>query len=553
MKKIFLLFIFLFLFRIVFSQNILSSGEIHGNFSMDAQYYNPDSSIGAPPVPEKMRMQGYSNLIYTNGNFSAGARYESYLNPLTGFDPRYKGSGIPYRFASYKVDKLEVTVGNYYEQFGSGMILRAYEEKGLGIDNSLDGFRLKYVFHGIYLKGIVGTQRNYWGKGPGIVRGIDAEIHLNELLVRENDSTFHPSKTEIIFGGSFVGKYQDGTQVTSGTSTLNVPQNVGAGSGRIGISRGKINLNGEYVYKSQDPSAFNNYIYKPGQAVLVNANYSEKGFGFYFGAKRIDNMSFKSDRNATGNDLNMNYIPSFTKQNTYSLLAFYPYGTQPNGEINYQSEIEMKIKKGTFLGGKYGTDLAFNVSQAYGLDTTHLNPATDSSRLGYKANYMGIGKLYFSDFNIEVSHKFSPKVKVLVVYANEIYDKDVIQNESGFGTVYANVGLTEVTYHFKGSKFLRMEFQELYTKQDFGSWAMSLAEYGAGEHWLLSAFDQYNYGNDIASARVHYYTGAITYLKDATRISLGYGRQRSGIFCVGGVCRQVPASNGISLSVTTTF
>jgi hypothetical protein len=113
--------------------------------------------------------------------------------------------------------------------------------------------------------------------------------------------------------------------------------------------------------------------------------------------------------------------------------------------------------------------------------------------------------------------------------------------------------LTELTYHFKGAKFLRMEFQELYTKQDFGSWAMVLAEYGAGEHWLLSAFDQYNYGNDNSAARIHYYTAAVTYLKDATRISLGYGKQRSGIFCVGGVCRYVPASNGISLSVTTTF
>src|ERR1035437_10231324 len=243
MKKLFLFFILLFSFRILFSQNTPSAGEIHGNFSLDAQYYNPDSSIGAPPVPAKMLMQGFSNLMYTNGNFNAGIRYESYLNPMQGFDPRYKGNGIPYRFASYKVNELEVTVGNFYEQFGSGMILRAYEEKGLGIDNSLDGFRLKYVYHGIYLKGIVGTQRNYWGKGPGIVRGIDAEVHLNELLARANDSTYHTSKTEITLGGSFVGKYQDGNQVTYGNSTLNVPQNVGAGSGRIGISRGKVNLN----------------------------------------------------------------------------------------------------------------------------------------------------------------------------------------------------------------------------------------------------------------------------------------------------------------------
>src|SRR5205823_4279091 len=100
MKKLFLLFIFLFSFGFIFSQNNTSSGEIHGNLQANAQYYNPDASIGAPPVPEKMLMQGFSNLMYTNGNFNAGIRYETYQNPMQGYDPRYKGSGIPYRFAS---------------------------------------------------------------------------------------------------------------------------------------------------------------------------------------------------------------------------------------------------------------------------------------------------------------------------------------------------------------------------------------------------------------------------------------------------------------------
>src|ERR1035437_248442 len=553
MKKLFLFFILLFSFRILFSQNTPSAGEIHGNFSLDAQYYNPDSSIGAPPVPAKMLMQGFSNLMYTNGNFNAGIRYESYLNPMQGFDPRYKGNGIPYRFASYKVNELEVTVGNFNEQFGSGMILRAYEEKGLGIDNSLDGFRLKYSFHGVYLKGLIGKQRNYWGQGPGIVRGFDGEVHLNELFAGKNDSTSHPSKTAITLGGSFVGKYQDGTQVIHQTSTLVVPQNVGAAAGRIGISRGKVNVNGEYVYKVNDPSASNNYIYKPGEAILVNANYSQKGFGLYFGAKRIDNMSFKSDRSAIKNDLSMNFIPSFTKQHTYSLLAFYPNATQPNGEINYQFELMKKLKKGTTLGGKYGTDITLNFSQAHGLDTTNLKSTEDSSRMGYKSNYFDMGKLYFSDFNIEISRKITPKFKMLLIYANQVYNKDVIQGETGFGTVYSNVGMAELTYHFNGAKSLRMELQHLYAKQDFKSWAMVLVEYGAGEHWLITAFDQYNYGNDNSAARIHYYTGAVTYLKEGTRISLGYGKQRAGIFCVGGVCRYVPAANGISLSVTTTF
>src|SRR5215813_107679 len=104
-----------------------SGGALHGNFQVDAQYYKTDSLIGAPDIPEKMLMNGFANFIYESGNFSAGLRYESYLDPLSGFDPRYTGTGIPYRFLRYNSDNLDVTVGSFYEQFGSGLILRAYE------------------------------------------------------------------------------------------------------------------------------------------------------------------------------------------------------------------------------------------------------------------------------------------------------------------------------------------------------------------------------------------------------------------------------------------
>ena len=55
---------------------------------------------------------------------------------LKDYDPQYRGNGIPFRFISYVSDGLEVTVGNYYEQFGSGLVLRTYEDKGLGVDNA---------------------------------------------------------------------------------------------------------------------------------------------------------------------------------------------------------------------------------------------------------------------------------------------------------------------------------------------------------------------------------------------------------------------------------
>ncbi|MEW6470638.1 MAG: DUF6029 family protein, partial [Bacteroidota bacterium] len=340
----------------------------------------------AAPVPEKMLMNGFANIIFTKGNFSAGLRYESYLNTLQGFDPRYKGNGIPYRFASYKADELEVTAGNFYEQFGSGLVLRAYEEKGLGIDNAFDGLRLKYVIHGFYLKGLIGKQRSFFTQGPGIVRGFDGEVNLNELFTKWSESP-----TQISLGGSFVSKFQSGDKVVYQTSTLNVPQNVGASAGRISVSRGRVNFMAEYANKINDPSAINNYLYRPGEALFFTANYSTKGFAVSAGTKYTDNFSFKNDRTATGSDLNINFLPALARQHTYSLLAFYPYATQSNGEVAHRIEISKKFKKETKLGGKYGTDITIHFSDAYGLDTTTLTPADDSARYGYTVNYFGQG------------------------------------------------------------------------------------------------------------------------------------------------------------------
>jgi hypothetical protein len=52
---------------------------------------------------------------------------------------------------------------------------------------------------------------------------------------------------------------------------------------------------------------------------------------------------------------------------------------------------------------------------------------------------------------------------------------------------------------------------------------------------------------------VHYYNFGTSYTQNATRFSLGYGRQRAGLFCVGGVCRFVPASYGFTATLTTSF
>jgi hypothetical protein len=539
LKKVRLILCFL-LPLVKLSAQSLGGGSLHGNFQLDAQYYLTDSAIGAPEVPEKLLSNGFANFIYNNGPFEAGVRYENYTNPMLGFDSRYTGNGFPYRYLSYKNDELEITAGNFYDQFGSGVVLRAYEDWGLGYDNSIDGLRVKYSpVKGVEAKGVIGYQRDFWTKGEGIVRGADVEWAINESI-KGGDSL----KTKFILGANFVSKFQ-----TDDDPIYILPQNVGSGSGRLTVIHGPFTIRGEYAYKVNDPSATNGYIYKTGTATLLNASYSKKGFGFTLAAKRIDNMSFRSDRTASLNSLIINYLPANTKNHTYILPSLYPYATQPNGEFGLQGEILFNIKPGQFGGGRYGSDVTVNYSRASAIDKQYTG-----DDLGYTSDFFKTGDdIYYEDFNVEIHHKWSKKVQSIISYIYINYNKDVVEGREGFGNVYSHTAILETSFKLSSKKNIRTELQNLYTKQDQQSWGLVLVEYSISPHWFIAGFDEYNYGNNNKDARYHFYTGQFGYTRGTNRVQLGYGRQRAGIFCVGGVCRQVPASNGFSLSITSSF
>lgn len=537
-------FVFILSFNKINAQNNSNAGEIHGNFEVITQFYNRDTVIGAPIVPEKSLMNGFLNLIYTKGKFTAGLRYEAYLNVLQGFDPGYAGTGIPYRFASYKDDNLEFTVGSFYEQFGTGMILRSYEARGLGVDNVFEGVRAKYqTKNGLYLKGLIGKQRLFFGLSDGIVRGLDAEWSLNEAL-----NFLSSKKTKITIGGSFVSKYQSDQNIT-----YILPENVGAGGGRISLNRGNTSLQAEYVYKINDPSFDNGYIYKPGQGLFLSATYSQKGFGVTLSGKAIDNMSFRSDRDQSVNNLMINYLPALTRQHTYNLSAtLYPYATQPNGEVAFQVDVVYTFKKGSPLGGKYGTTISINAATAHGLDSTSINDL-NTTRIGYKTKFFSPGQeIYFVDFNAELTKKVSKDFKFKLFYQNMVFNNDVMKLAGTPGTYYVDIAVAEGTIKFNTKNALRIEAQALWTKQDQGNWATLVAEYTIAPHWFFSIIDQYNYKNPVGN-ELHYPIFSSGYIKGGNRFQMSYGRQRAGIFCVGGVCRVVPASNGLTFSITSTF
>jgi hypothetical protein len=119
--------------------------------------------------------------------------------------------------------------------------------------------------------------------------------------------------------------------------------------------------------------------------------------------------------------------------------------------------------------------------------------------------------------------------------------------------VHADIFIAELTYRITPEKALRFEGQALLTKEDEGDWMMGLLEYTVAPKWFVSIADQWNYGNPDSEKRFNYPLVALAYNNNANRIQLSYGKQREGIVCVGGVCRAVPASNGFTLTLTTSF
>ena len=546
------------------AQDFLKDAQITGSFQADAALYQTDAAMGITSQSlsgQPIRMNGFTEFNYEYKNVSAGMRFEAYLPPLLGYDPSYQGAGVPYWYAKYRNDLLEVTAGNFYEQFGQGMTFRTYQDWTLGYDNSLRGLRVKFMpSKGITLTGVYGFQRIFWipyqNNNRCIVKGIDGDFNLNELF-----NALANAKFKITLGGSFVSDYQAGQTMTYAIGdkvySLALPENVACYGGRLNLNYAGANFYSEYAHKINDPSQMNLYIYKPGDAILLDLSYSRKNFGVELKSKWIDNFSYKSNRSYTINGLDINYLPAINKEHTYALSSMYPYATQTTGEVGISGGVLYSIPKNSKLGGKNGLSIAVDFSQVNSIRETPINdttPVGQTGTSGYKTNFYSVGPaVYWQETQVEITRKFGKQVKCIFDYLYQTYNKAVVQGHPEDPIIYSQIGIADVTYNVNRKLSLRWELQGLWTRQDNRNWTAGLMEVTISPKWFFSLSDQWNYGNSDASKQLHYYNVAAGFVYNTTRIQLVYGRQREGIICVGGVCRYVPQSSGLTLTITSSF
>jgi hypothetical protein len=530
-------FIFTF-FMYLFLASPSGIGGLHaqtptfsGSFQADFQKYTNDNSLIYNQLEKKNASNNYLTLQAQYRKFRAGIRYEAYFPPLLGYPHNLEGKGLVNRFITYESTKISATVGNFYEQFGSGMILRLQQQRFLGMDTSLDGFQLKLNPTKKYaVKLIGGKQRLGFKHADGIVLGLDNEFRFSK------DS----AARQWTAGLSFVNK----NEPYSGILTT-VNPNVWAIGGRLNFQKNNFSFSGEYVSKSADASPANRYITHHGSGAFITSNLDFSKLSLALNLKRIDNFDFRSQRSESLNNALLSYIPATTKQHSYRLLTLYPYASQVLGEVGGQFDTIYSFKNNATLSLNFAALNALNKKQ-------------NSTNEGYETKFFEIGKeKYYRDLNIDFEKKWSKKFKSNLVFVYLNYNKGQIQGTRQ-EMVKSYTFIFDGTYGWRSGKSakkkaLRFELQHLATKQDRGNWAMSLIEFSISPKYFFYISDEVNYHDFKFDQVKHYPNIGSAFSYKAHRLSVAYGRQREGLLCVGGICRLTPAYTGFSASLTSSF
>ncbi|MBQ8853866.1 MAG: hypothetical protein IJZ67_06120 [Alistipes sp.] len=516
-----------------------TKGRLTGSFETNSIFYVEDTKSGAIAPQDNFGSNNYLKMDYYHGKFSAGIQGEAYMPVLQGYPTDLTKVALTNYYAQWVDDSFSVTAGTFYEQFGSGLLFRAYEDRTLGMNNALTGARFTYNYKDIVaLKAIWGMPRLGMKFTDTQVRGGDISFAISNLAGWKS--------VVLAVEGSVINRYE---AISADLKEEGGKPSSTGFSGRVNFKHKGFVVRGEYIDAGERHYPNGAYdgvndpridLIKNGNAQLVELGYSGHGLGVNVTARRLEYMDMPTVYRNTSTANALNYIPALTAQYSYLLMNLNPYIVQPStllgsyiapGEIGGQVDIYYNVARRTKLGGKRGMKLGLNYS-------TYWSLAADRSA---KAD-----NLLWQSINFTLEKQITRKFKLNFLYSFQEYNDSHGVNNYTWKT---NIFVADMLYKWTPTLSTRLELQYLLSKDDDKDWMAALAEVNFAPHWSIYVSDMYNHGK----TNVHYYNGGVSYTKSRTRIQLSYGRNRAGVVCSGGVCRNIPAYTGANLMITTSF
>ena len=533
-------------------------GRVSASLESNSHIYVEDQANGFSPsnliqLPEDgiFAENNYLKVDYYKNRLSAGIQLEGYFPSTVGYPFPMSKLSISNLYASWRDDSYSVTAGTFYDQLGSGLLFRSWEDRTLGLNNALLGARATYSLGDkVHVKAFWGIPRlDKWsesamilGNEPSVfahglatdanIAAADVSVSLSDIIGWDNVS--------LSVEGSVVNKHEKLSEslIKSGMKTNNV-----SWSGRANFEYDGFYAKAEYVDAGKQLiNVF--FDAEKGNAQLVEVGYNSRGLGVSFTGRRLQRMTqqiYTSNLTYASAANVMSYCPAMTTQYTYMLTTLNPYNPEIGsnklkaGEIGGQLDAFYNFRRGTKIGGKRGMKVHANLSMYYSLNEKGGTEGSD---------------FLFRDFSFDIEKQWTKKFKTTLLYSLQDYNKEE-KNSAGY-EVYvglSHIVVADMLYKWTPKFSTRLELQYLTSKDYQKDWMAALLEVSFAPHWSVFASDMYNHGD----TGLHYYNAGVSYVYENIRLAAGYGRYRAGFICSGGVCREIPAYTGANISLTASF
>ena len=527
----------------------IKGGQFSGDLQLVGKFYQADSARNAVGTPFydylHYSADAWLTLNYRTADMDIGVRFDAFQNSSL-FNPTREtnAQAIGRWYITKQIDRLTVTGGYFYDQYGAGITFRSYENRYLGIDQAMFGIQAQYDLTDNW------TVKAFTGR---LKRQLDPDFSTVRSYrpVIKGLTTYGFKKlgehVSIAPGLTVVGRTIDPSSMQTVVSEINgYPEvadrfepkfNTYAGSVFNTLQLGDVSWYTEVAGKSEDVIRdASGQLFNPDNGLVWynTLNYSRKGFGITLQGKYTENFDFRTSPLETQNNGLLNFLPPMGRQNVICTLARYAPVTQYLGEMGIQGDITYSPKRG----------YTFNVNY------THIENL-DKVRL--------FNEMYLDFEWIPKGKPFKGSIGIQALD----YNIFVYQQKNGF--VNTLTPFTEGTYKFSKKTSLKYELSYLLTKrdsrlfgkddpipdeeQDLGDFGWALLELSVAPHYSVAVSNMHNFGDSNLS----YPTFFVSYSKDVTRLALSYTKQPEGVVCTGGVCRFEPAFSGVRLDLTTTF
>jgi effector-binding domain-containing protein len=516
-------------------------GQFSGDFIMNFNAYDRDTVRGTSTTQydhQKSSSEAWLDLNYRIHDWSFMVRFDAFNNsPLQNPQEAYTAQGIGFYQVSKSFDKFNVTAGYFYDQFGSGIVFRAFEDRTLGIDYGIQGVRVQYMPNDSFMiKAFTGQQKNRLGIYPEVMKGANAE------------KVWGNSEVGFITGAAILNRTLDQATINQLASDINAMPldkrftpmyNVYIGSLYNTLTYKSFSLYTEYAKKSkeavevQDNNGNVQLKNLDGDVKYAVLSYSRSGLGVNLQYKSINNFINRISPYTTLLYGLMSYLPPLSMQHSMMLPAKYSISAQPQGEQGYQGEVTYSVNK--------RNTITANVS--------YINQPS--------------GAELYREYYIDYDRKFKNRQRLIVGIQRVEYNIEVYQFETGEPLVKTITPFAEWTLPLKArpniddahprlQPSLLFEAQYLQTRENKGDFALGSVELDLAPKYSITATDMWNV-KPLTGKALHYPSLYVAYTMHQTRLSVGYAKQVAGVVCAGGVCRVMPAFSGLRVELNTNF